>query len=66
MTNDFVEDLAEALDKEGWPYLIVVAPPGCPFAQVRADLGGWKPARPEVGVREDLHQLLDVTVFDEA
>lgn len=65
MTFDFIEDAVEALEKSGYPYLIVVEHPSGKGARVLSDLGKWKKNNKKVTVREDIHQLLDVTVFEE-
>lgn len=43
MTKDFLEDFKAACEKEGWPYLIVVAPPHTNYAEVFFNFDNWKP-----------------------
>lgn len=58
MTHDFIEQLAEACQKEGCPYFLIVQAPDGQSCHVVSDLDEWKP----VGHRskaEDLKQLID-------
>lgn len=64
MTNDFVDQLEEACEKEEVPYLVVVQAKDGNAAEVRSDLDGWKTCNIRVSVREDILQLLEVTAFD--
>lgn len=53
MTRDFLEDAADACTREGWNYLIVVAPPGAKNVLVYSNLKDWK--TPEgVTIQEDI------------
>lgn len=63
MTRDFVDDLQEAMEKERIPYILVIGSRGGKCANVRSNLDEWKPAG-NWSLRDDIHQLLDVTVFD--
>ena len=65
MTHDFIEDAIEVLEKSGYPYLIVIECPNGKGAHVRSDIGKWKTGKPYISIREDIHQRLDVTAFNE-
>lgn len=65
MTSDFIDDLALACQKEGCPYLLIVQEPNGQAAQVKSHLDNWKTCRVDKSTKEDILQLLDVTVFND-
>ena len=42
MTQDFLYDFTTACDKEGWNYLVLMAPPSTNDVQVVFDLDKWQ------------------------
>ena len=65
MTSDFIDDAIDALNEEGFSYMIILQPKNGKSARVLGDLEEWKTGKQGVGVREDIHQLLNATVFRE-
>ena len=65
MTFDFLQDAVEELERNGYPYLLVVEQPNGKGAWVSNDLDRWHVNDTKKTVREDIHQLLDVTVFNQ-
>ena len=63
MTNDFVDDLTQACQKEGVPYLIIIGARDGKAAQVFSDLEHWQTGNNQTP-KEDIKQLLDVIELD--
>lgn len=59
MTNDFLDALSEACEREGVPFIAIVGTKDGSSARVRSFLENWHTSRPDISVRDDLHQLLD-------
>ena len=64
MTLDFLEDAIETLDEGGFSYVIVIQPKHSQTVRVISDLDNWGTARPDISVKDDVLQLLDVTAFE--
>ena len=63
MTMDFVDDVVDMLDANGYPYIIIVEHPKGNGAWVKSDVSKWIVADGKSTIKEDINQLLDVTVF---
>jgi hypothetical protein len=42
MTQDFLYDFVEACEKEGWSYIVVMAPPGEKEVNISFNLDKWQ------------------------
>lgn len=65
MTQDFIDDLARACEKEGCPYILIVQQQNGKRINVRNHLNEWKKCNPDNTLREDISQLLGATVFND-
>lgn len=66
MTQDFLYDFVEACEKEGWSYIVVMAPPGEKEVNISFNLDKWQ-GHPEKTKSQDLLDLLkSVSLVDEA
>lgn len=65
MTSDFIDDLARACQKEGCPYILIVQEPSGRAVEVKSHLDNWDTCDEGKTIREDIHQLLDVTAFND-
>lgn len=65
MINDFIDDLVDQLEDAGLPYILIVENKNGLSAQCRSNVSKWRVAKSGVTKREDVHQLMDVTVFAE-
>lgn len=57
MTQDFLMDFCEACKKEGWSFVVIVAPPGTNSALVKVDLDNWEP-HPKTTKSQDILDIL--------